>query len=868
MSYDCCDPLRRDLVVANNDKGGALQINGIDYLEVLDHDAPAGSPPQKTLLVHLLLNAPALTRDNIRITGGARIQDVSVSWVAPASHPPASVVDPERSYFTGLPDAARILLVRTGSNGDHSIYALALVDSVQNANDAPPAGFDPRLCTVDFSFKVECPSPFDCAPRVVCPPPVAPLPQINYLAKDYPSFRTLILDRIAQLVPQWTATHAADLGITLAELVAYVGDYLSYEQDAVATEAYLDTARKRVSLRRHALLVDYRVSDGCNARTWVQVQVNGDAVPLTRDGTRFYTRVPGLPPVLKTGSHELQLADQSDARVFEPMVDATLYAAHNAIDFYSWSDERCCLPAGTVSATLAGHLPNLQVGDILVFQEVLGPITGEPADADPGHRCAVRLCKVTAADGSGNPLVDPLPNSDGSFNPITEIQWQAADALPFPLCLSSVTDAAHGTVPLAHVSIALGNIVVADHGRSIEGEKLGIAPEPTLTLAAQASGARCTPTTPVMLPPRFRPTLAMTPLTQAGPLAIDVDPVTKARRLDPALSAGAAMTWRANAARPAIVLDESLGTEHIAWGPEPDLLESASQAADFAVEIEFDGSATLRFGDDTNGRRPPSGARFTADYRVGNGSDGNVGAQTVFHVLALDARITGVVNPLPAIGGEDPESADQIRRRAPEAYRTQERCVTAADYEARAGMYPGVQRAAATFRWTGSWYTVFITVDPVGGGTPAPSLLAGLAAYLESYRMAGYDLQLEAPLYVSLEIGMLVCVEPDYFRSDVEAALMDALGGRQLPDGRRGLFYPDNFSFGQPVYLSPIYAAARSVPGVASVRVTTFQRQGIADGQYLARGEMTLGPLEIARLDNDPNYPENGVLALEMCGGK
>ena len=66
----------------------------------------------------------------------------------------------------------------------------------------------------------------------------------------------------------------ADLGIALAELIAYVGDPLSYQQDAVATEAYLQTARSRISLRRHALLVDYHVHDGCNARTWMQLQVD------------------------------------------------------------------------------------------------------------------------------------------------------------------------------------------------------------------------------------------------------------------------------------------------------------------------------------------------------------------------------------------------------------------------------------------------------------------------------------------------------------------------------------------------------------------------------------------------------------------
>jgi baseplate J-like protein len=867
MIYDCCDRIRRDLVAANNKKGGAVQINGIDYLEVLDHDAPANSPPQRTLLVHLLLKVPALGVDNVKIEGGARVRDVHASWVAPADNPPPAVVDPERSSFTSLADAPQTLLVRTDSNGDHSIYTLRLVNSVQNADDSPPNGFDPRLCEVQFSFKVECPTPFDCAPENVCPAPDRALPQINYLAKDYSGFRTLILDRLAQLLPAWTATSVADMGVTLAELLAYVGDYLSYQQDAVATEAYLNTARKRVSLRRHALLVDYRVSDGCNARTWLQVLVNGDAVPLAQQGTRFYTRVPGLPAVLSPGSRELQLAEESDAKVFEPMVDATLYQAHNAMKFYAWGDGRCCLPVGAVAATLAGHFPNLKAGDVLVFQEVVGPNTGDAADADPKHRCAVRLSRVVAFDASNNPLTDPLPNPDGSLNQITDIEWQGADALPFPICVSSLSDRDHGSKPVSDVSIALGNIVPADHGRTITGESLGPVPEPGMYFGADPGASRCDAPAPVAVPVRYRPLLQRSPLTHAGPLQIVVDPIAK-KRIDPGISAEAAMRWSLDAVLPAISLHESLGAQQIDWSPQADLLESSAVANDFVVETEFDGTTRLRFGDGVNGRRPTSGAQFSADYRVGNGTAGNIGAQALFHILALDARITGIVNPLPAAGGCDMESAEQIRRRAPRAYRTQKRCVTAADYQDRAGGYPGVQRAAATFRWTGSWHTVFATVDPVGGGAPSPDLESGLERYLESYRMAGYDLQLEAPLYVSLEIGLLVCVSQDYFRSDVEAALLSALGSRRLPDGSRGLFYPDNFSFGQTVYLSPIYARARGVEGVASVQITKFQRQGLNDIQYLTRGEMPLGRLEIARLDNDPNFPENGILELQMCGGK
>ena len=136
--------------------------------------------------------------------------------------------------------------------------------------------FDPQLAEVAFSFKVECGPDFDCKPVAPdCIPARLPPPTINYLAKDYGSFRTIILDRLNQLLPGWRGSSEADLGVALAELIAYVGDYLSYQQDAVATEAYLETARRRVSLRRHALLVDYRIHDGCNARAWIALQVNG-----------------------------------------------------------------------------------------------------------------------------------------------------------------------------------------------------------------------------------------------------------------------------------------------------------------------------------------------------------------------------------------------------------------------------------------------------------------------------------------------------------------------------------------------------------------------------------------------------------------
>jgi predicted phage baseplate assembly protein len=245
-------------------------------------------------------------------------------------------------------------------------------------------------------------------------------------------------------------------------------------------------------------------------------------------------------------------------------------------------------------------------------------------------------------------------------------------------------------------------------------------------------------------------------------------------------------------------------------------------------------------------------------------------AGTPVHMVASSsdlANITSLRNPLPAEGGVDMETAASVRRNAPQAFRTQERAVTPADYAAITEREAGVFQAAADLRWTGSWYTAFITVDPDTGVAPGP-LKTALQPFVDTYRMAGHDLQFNDPVYVSLEIEMHVCVQPDYFRSDVEAGLLAALGNQRLPNGQTGLFYPENFGFGQTVYLSPIYAAAHAVPGVQSVQIVTFQRQGTPDPTYLINGELPLAPLEIARLDNDRNFPEHGVLRLDLNGGK
>jgi hypothetical protein len=550
------------------------------------------------------------------------------------------------------------------------------------------------------------------------------------------------------------------------------------------------------------------------------------------------------------------------AQVFEVVRDHTLHETLNRLSFYTWGDAGCCLPRGSTRATLRGAWPELRAGDFLALVEVASPTPAYGAeDADRMHRHVVRLTRVNVTTDPSGRLFDDPP-VDAAVD-ITEIEWDGADALPFPLCLS-VTER-----PGLEVSVALGNIVLADHGATVRAESLGQVPAAVRRYASTApEGDRCERQERAPVPPRFRPALAKTPLAHGFDLAALLDePVDDPERL---WSASAFSRLSARDATPLVTsLIGTQGAQSLPWTAQRDLLASAGNATDFVVEVENSGVARLRFGDDVHGRRPDEGTQFVAAYRVGNGPAGNVGAQAIAHVVTDTLGVfSAVSNPQPAFGGTASEDVQAAQRDAPHAFRTQERAVTPTDYAAAAERRPEVQHAAATLRWTGSWHTVFVTADRIGGAAVDASFEARLRAHLERFRMAGYDLEVDAPRYVPLDVALHVCVLREHFRAQVLQAVRDVLSSRLLPDGRLGLFHPDNFSFGESVYASRIVAAAQAVQGVEAVRLEKFQR--LIDPRATSKedGVIPIGRLEIAQLENNPNFRERGRLVLSAGGGK
>ncbi len=847
MQPTCQTDLRRDAVRR------AAGRNGLDYVEVGDADAPA------TLYVYFLgrlppelaVKQPGLERF-LRIAGGERITGLRILDVDPQVQS-----DPTRDD---------VLVLTLDRSGDFSPYTLSLVGV---------EGIDPRYDSASFTFGLCCPSDLDCKADRACDAAAADEPQINYLAKDYESFRDLILDRLALLMPGWTEQHAPDIGITLVEILAYAGDQLSYYQDAVATEAYLGTARQRISVRRHARLVDYTLHEGCNARTWLHIDVAG-SIALPTDRIAFVT---GYNQSLVNAPHVLAIEDldklpASSYEFYEPLVaqppqTLQLREAHNAISFYSWGRRECCIPAGATCATLLdawvapvapATAPTralaIQVGDVLIFEEVLGARTGVAADADPSHRWAVRITSVTIDEDSLYPVAIGTGDAAATLpTPIVEIAWSVADALPFSLCLSAIGLAPACTY-LIDISVARGNVILVDHGRTQDDEPLPPVPGTTSPPCCECEGE---PGDVQVQVGRYRPALAQAPVVHCVPLG------------DVAVPAAQGLVQDPRAAVPALSLQDSGGAT---WSVQTDLLASGPDDRDVVVETDNLGIAHLRFGDGELGRQPDIGSTFAASYRTGGGTAGNVGAEAISRLVlknyAIDGDSISVRNPLPAVGGVDLEPMAAARLFAPGAFSHEiERAITAADYAALAERNAALQGAAAVLAWTGSWYEADVAVDPLGTEDADPALLAAIACDLHRYRRIGHDLRVQAAVYVPLKLCLDVCALPGYDRGHVKAALLQRFGTGPAAGGRpAGFFNADQLTLGESVRLGWIVAAGQAVAGVECVRVTAFHRLFAVPNHEIDNGVLPLAPYEVAQLDNDPDHPERGQLQIDVRGGR
>jgi len=793
-------------------------VTGIDFVYV---------HASQVMLDVFFLRSPAtlatplvgtITPDQIRIhsTSGGTIPEV------PATGTAWTVVD-----------GRDVLRITAAFPGGFSLYRLTIDD----------ARIDPYYNDVLFSFKANCPTEFDCKPGPhECPPDAHIDFPVNYLARDFFSFRRALLDFASERYPEWQDRLEADAGVMLAEVMSALGDEFAYNQDRISREAHFEDASQRRSIRRHARLVDYQVSDGRGASTWLDFTVQAGPPVNIPGGAQVWALDPL--PAGKPAA-ERRAASRVVFEVGRGLIDRgvvfNVAAVRNSFTAHLFDEDDLCLPVG--STTL--HIDGAHAAD-LPFDDFSDPLQAgkwvllRTAPTDPSIPIRIFPVKLIEIADTIDPVLPGTPA-------ITRLVWTTAQRTPFEMDLTTLT--------------VRGNLVRATAGETrtvpfMIGPRAVVA-DPVE--AVERSGANGSVAYLFSLPDSDR-----SGLVWQGRSAETRRPEIRLFDED-----GIEWTWRralvgVNSSQPA---DHDFGLDDGFWRR----VVGYRRIGEEIVHVDYatgDGT-TVRFGDGEFGLIPAAGLHFDVLYRLGNGRVGNVPADalTDFDHAALPT-IAAVTNPLAATDGIDPETPFEVRQSAPEAFRAITfRAVRPEDYSEAAERLPWVQRAGTAFRWTGSWITSFTTPDPRSAVAVTDPERTELFEQLDRFRQAGREAWGLDPIYADLDLEIRICVEPTAFSGDVKKRVLEALFGRTTLPPIVGFFSPDNFTFGTPLWRSELEAVIQPVPGVRAVRAIRVRRRGRSAWQNFTALVLRVADNEVIRVQNDRLLPERGAVRLVMEGG-
>lgn len=710
------------------------------------------------------------------------------------------------------------LRISLGSPGDFTLYRLRIESG----------SIDPFFDNIIFNFKVHCHSDLDCqAEEHVCPPePETDFP-IDYLARDFRSFRSALFEFAAQRYPDWKERLEADAGIMMAEMMSAAGDEMAYYQDRIAREAYLETAFQRRSVRRHARLMDYDLDDGQGSSTWIDFTVDTDDTILS--GTVIYAR----------NENGKEIFFETGAGLEETLIKVPYQVKKrwNLIKPYRMDESSFCLPAGTTAMYLEGDYRDLIDKWILL----------ETDPEDPSCKMRRHLVRVIATEQFKDALNNNLV--------ITLIEWKKNQALPFEMSIS----------PESRFTIR-GNMILATAGKKHETDFIIGVDHQNYERAVEREGHDGTVTYLFSLQDSDINPLVRTDFRNKGIIPqIELCEIEKDTGL-PDFNASwqcrssLVGTRSSDADDPHFTLDDGIWRRVVGY--------QRSGIEIIHKDYATGNGTTIRFGDGEFGRIPAEGTVFRVFYRLGGGADSNIPAGAVKYLEKPDGNIVSLRNPFPATNGRDPEIPDQIKKLAPYRFRSVMECaVIASDYAEAAERLEWIQKAGASFRWTGSWLTAFVTPDPKNSVTLTVSQRDDLIGQLDRFRQAGREVHIMDPFYADINLEITICVAPGSYRGEVKEKVIEALFGRNQDPSQKSYFSADNFTFGTLLDRSALEAAIQSVPGVNAIMGIRYKRRGWFDWSEFTDSYYDPGKNSIIRVENDPIHPEMGTVNLIMKGG-
>lgn len=246
------------------------------------------------------------------------------------------------------------------------------------------------------------------------------------------------------------------------------------------------------------------------------------------------------------------------------------------------------------------------------------------------------------------------------------------------------------------------------------------------------------------------------------------------------------------------------------------------------------------FNNNALGTKLPSNSTLYIKYRIGGGTVSNIGANVLQQIGNVDFVINGsdetkkqtvinstrATNPIPAIGGADLQTVEEIKHNIAANFASQKRCVTLEDYITRASQIPG--KFGAPFRIHGkvddNKVKLYILSKDANGKLISNStniIKNNLVEYLAPFRMINDFVEINDGKIINLETEIDLYVDKSYNSNEVKINAITAV---------KNFFDLDNWQMNQHIYISQIVDVLREVPGV--INVVSIKFYNVEGGEY------------------------------------
>lgn len=543
----------------------------------------------------------------------------------------------------------------------------------------------------------------------------------TYLNRDFNSIREDLINILKVYYPdQYQDFNAVSVGMSLVDLMAYVGDLLSYHTDKRFNEMFLETAQEKTSLYRLARNLGYKAPGFRPAITVVDFSIevpptaNGpdtNYLPLFRPGVQ----IKGAGQIFETVNEVDFSIDFSEDGIANRKIEPIFNSNQDILRYRIVKREKA--KAGQTKVfSLDISLEDSQTP----FFEVFLPDTN-----------VLEIISVIAKPGSGfagNPTYDEFNNFNYKF-------WE-------------VDDLPQDKVFVEDTSIAPTN------GLST-GQYLNVTQRFTKDFMADGS-CRLTFGGGNVFNNSYERYLESIPISQTGQIQVR------------------------------------------------DMLDNSSL-----------------------GLTLPANSTLYVQYRVGGGTLSNVGSNALQQVSNINSVIMGsdvqlnqqvigsttATNIVPAIGGADLPTADELRFSISGNFAAQRRCVTLLDYVTRAYQLPG--KFGAPFKihgdTTDNKIILYILSKDSNGKLMTNSLSIvknNLVTYLEPYRMLNDFVEINDGKVINISVEIDLFTDKVFNGNEIKLNAINVV---------KDFFDVNKWNMNQNIYVSQIVDILRDIPGVINV---------------------------------------------------